>query len=383
MLKQGSDVVRRRGNEMDQNDKEGFAFRKDIPSWEVPQNDLISFRKQFSTYRKMADSEATPTVCPICGEPISGICNSHTIPQYCLREIAKDGKLYTAAVPIGGNLFESEVGLKEAATFKQICKKCDCEFFKLYETPEVLYEAPDSRVLGQIAAKNLLRELSKGKREIELQAAFEGATSSFFDAFINVREMDVAEDERAFKKAVRVGGSKASSAAYSVVLYKVLPYVVPVAFQQMVSPISDFRGEMINNAYNPNPKYRLEPLHVGIFPSKGKTVVLAFRDERAKRYRQFERQLNNLSDEQQLHAILKLVIAYSEDVMFSKHIPETVIRDEGLAALARMNHNYFGFGDSTIDCKNTVIAQALEDFAIDNLPDPPNLLLEDFSITRK
>jgi hypothetical protein len=98
-------------------------------------------------------------------------CLSHTVPQFCLREIAVDGKLLKCAAVIGGNIIESEVGIGKAATFKQVCRKCDSEFFKLYETPETLLKTPSSQVLGQIAAKNLLREVSKARQNVELKAA--------------------------------------------------------------------------------------------------------------------------------------------------------------------------------------------------------------------
>lgn len=355
--------------------------RQDLPSLSVPKNDLIQFRKKSSEYWNVANKEAKPSCCLICNEPISGICNSHTIPQYCLKEIAKEGRLYMAAVLLDTNLIQYEVGVNEAATFKQICKKCDSEFFKLYETPETLLNRPSPRVLGQIATKNLLREMSKGRREIELKKALGVLSTPDLDAMTSVRAIDMEEDEKAFKKAVRVASIDSCSSAYHIIYHVVLPYVAPIAFHHMISLISDFDGNLINNEYIMNPGYRIEPIHVCILPSKGKTVVLVFRDERAKRYRSFEQQLRKLDKESQLLAILKIAFAYSEDVIISKWIPEGVLQDEALKQLARMNRGYIHSEIAPGVFDRSVLRRATHDFAVNNLPDPPNLLLSSYSIS--
>lgn len=52
------------------------------------------------------------------------------------------------------------------------------------------------------------------------------------------------------------------------------------------------------------------------------------------------------SEDQILQSIVKLIFAYSEDVLISRKISPKAINDDNLAVLSRMNHNYFGFGDS-------------------------------------
>lgn len=281
---------------------------------------------------------------------------------------------------IGGNLIDSEVGIAGAATFKRVCRQCDSEYFKLYETPETLLSEPTSQVLGQIAAKNLLREISKGRLELGLHTALGERSNPEFDTMMAVRAVDMKEDEKAFKTAVRVGGSEKPSKAYHLVYYKLLPYVVPFAFQQMISPMADFNGGLINNSYNPSTNYRMEPIHICILPSKGATAVLMFRSENANRYRKFEQQFRSLSEQAKLLSIVKLLFAYSEDVLLSKKLPQSVLKNEELAYLARMNHSYFGFANSPNDYKKHIYETALEDYAINNLPDPPNLLLEEYAL---
>lgn len=356
------------------------AFRQDFPAYDVPAGDLSSFRKAFSPLSKEAREGAKPGCCLICGEVMPRFCISHTVPRYCLKEIAAEGKLLTSAAVIGGNFIDSEVGIGNAATFKQVCRKCDTEYFKLYETPETLLMPPNSQVMGQIAAKNLLREISKARFGVELNAVLGGATSPMLDAMAAVRAIDVAEDEKAFKTALRVGGTSRASKAFQLMYHEVLPYTAPFAFQQMINPMADFKGGAINYSFNQNPNYRIEPLHVCVLPTKGHTIVMLFRGEGAKRYREFERQFRALNEADKLQTVVKLVFAYSEDVLISPRIGDAILRDENLVRLAQMNSIYQGFGDSLDAYKCVAARTACQEYAIGNLPNPPELLSKEYAL---
>jgi hypothetical protein len=363
-------------------DQDEASFRQDFNAIHAPEETLIRYRKFRSDLDKAAKKSAKPDTCCICGKENPKFCNSHTIPQYCLREIAVEGKLLTNAALVGGNLLDTEVGIAQALTFKRICRKCDTEFFKLYETPETLLQEPSSQVMGQIAAKNLLREISKAKQELGSQKVLGDKSPAMYDAMMDVRSIDVAEDEKALQTALRVGGSAKPSNVYSILYYKVLPYVVPFAFQQRVCLISDFEGSVINNVYNRNPKYKMEPLDVCVLPSKGNTVVLLFASSRAKRYRAFARQLRLLADDEALEAIVKIIFTYSEDVLISKHLSESVLEDASLKQLARMNSCYIMLFHSLKGDAANAIHAAIDDYSISALPDVPNLLSEQYSLER-
>ncbi len=302
------------------------------------------------------------------------------MPKYSLKEISVEGKLLTSAAIIGGNILEREVGIKQAAIFKQICRRCDNEYFKLYEMPGALLELPSSQIMGQIASKNLLREVAKAKRDIGFETALGETATPMLGAMTTVRSIDVAEDEKALKTALRVGKTMNSSNAFHLVFHKVLSYTSPFAFQQMISPMADFEGGVINHLLNPNPNYRIEPLHVCVLPTKGSTVVMMFRGKKAKRYREFERQFSALDESEKLQAIVKLIFAYSEDVLISPMINQDAIEDENLIRLARMNFAYEGFGDSYSSYKRVTVETALRDYTISNLPNPPELLSREYAI---
>ncbi|MCL1890710.1 MAG: hypothetical protein FWG00_01595 [Coriobacteriia bacterium] len=368
-------------NEGNVDSESAIVFRQDLLEIVISQEEKIELNKLVGGIDRIAHDSSKPESCHVCGSATFQLCSSHTIPRYCLQEIADDGMLYAASALLETNLLKAEIGVNEAAIFRCICRKCDTEYFKLYETPSTLLQAPSSRIMGQIAAKNLLREISKARHSISKNRALEDKSTSALSTMANVRAVDLEEDEAAFRIAVRVGKSSSGSKAYHLVFHRVLPYVAPFAFQQMVSPIADCDGSPINYSFNPNPDYRMEPIHICVLPSKGNTVVMMFRGERGKRYREFERQFRLCNDDEQLEIIVKLIFAYSEDVFISKKINPAALMDSNLKTLARMNHNYSGFGSSDYAYKKDVQLAAVRDFSIANLPKPPGLLLKSYALS--
>lgn len=362
------------------NAESAIAFRQDLPKLDVSTEELAKFKKTTAGINRVARENSKPEFCYICGSFMPKFCNSHTIPKYCLKEIAHEGKLYTASVLTEINLSKAEVGVNEAAIFKRVCRKCDTEYFKVYETPSTLTQAPTDRIMGQIAAKNLLREISKARYSIAQKEALGNNCPPKLDLITRVKKIDLEEDESAFKTAVRVGNNPNSSSAYHLMFHKVLPYVTPFAFQQMISPIADFEGGLINNCFSPNPKLRMESIHICVLPSKGNTSIIMFRGEKAKRYRGFEKQLKNRSKEDQLEAIVKLIFAYSEEVFISKKIDPTVLANSDLKALACINQNYEGYGNSCAAFNREALMAAIRDFSLNNLPKPPLLLSKAYAI---
>lgn len=57
------------------------------------QNELILLRKQMSSFLKQARKNAKPDKCFYCGKNNPQICNSHSVPEFLLKNIAIDGEL--------------------------------------------------------------------------------------------------------------------------------------------------------------------------------------------------------------------------------------------------------------------------------------------------
>lgn len=96
--------------------------------------------------------QAKHETCLICGQKLP-FCNSHTVPQFCLKNIADNGKVNVFDALIGTKLCSSDSGIKSSGTFHVICRKCDGTIFQDYENPEVYSDIPSNKILNQIALK--------------------------------------------------------------------------------------------------------------------------------------------------------------------------------------------------------------------------------------
>ena len=78
--------------------------------------------------------------CILCNKKISSARNSHTVPQFILKNISEKGN-----VSYGISLSKLDVkglpkttGINNAYTFKLLCEKCEHSLFTHYENPDNL-----------------------------------------------------------------------------------------------------------------------------------------------------------------------------------------------------------------------------------------------------
>ena len=76
---------------------------------------------------------------------------------------------------------------------------------------------------------------------------------------------------------------------------------------------------------------------------------------------------------------------FSPEVSFiriiSPRVGDAVLKDESLARLARMNPTYQGFGDPFSAYNRAVTETALREYAINALPNPPELLSKEYALS--
>ncbi|AMP19866.1 hypothetical protein AZF37_00565 [endosymbiont 'TC1' of Trimyema compressum] len=129
--------------------------------------------------------------------------------------------------------------------------------------------------MAQIAAKNTLKNISKRKQEIALYANIEKLTGKNLSQQQNVNQLDLEDYINEFtyaKKQQKASGTIIIFLAF----FKRLDYIVPLAFQNNITLISDFDGNIINNIYNMSPDYHTKDIHLCVFPLSNSTVVSIF-----------------------------------------------------------------------------------------------------------
>ena len=137
----------------------------------------IEFNKLIS--RKISDVRAVskPTECLYCGETGRPFCNSHTVPEFCLRAIDTEGvgkinspNIIMGLPNLGISISKDTLGINESGIFRRICRSCDSQIFSDYEDPDIYptLEEPTSKMLAEIAMKNYLKFIDKRTFEIAL-----------------------------------------------------------------------------------------------------------------------------------------------------------------------------------------------------------------------
>lgn len=295
---------------------------------------VIEMRKILGHQIKDATAESRHKKCMLCGTT-GGFCNSHTIPQFCLENIAWNGKLNSFNTLINSDLLSKDSGVNNAATFHIICRPCDSKVFQDYEKAEAYDTLPTVAALNQIVLKTSLRDIYKHETEIELFEASKRLLKEkepllsfmitpIIDAQIKARTRDIEECYEIFRKAKEYLISPKDW--LRVVSYDKLDYTVPIAYQGMVGLVTGMNGELINDNYNHKKSYNIEYLHLAVFPLKEATAVILFLDSKSKRYKQFEKYMTDATPEKRLEIINRIIMLYTEDYFLSKQLDEETLK---------------------------------------------------------
>ena len=179
-------------------------------------------------------------------------------------------------------LINKDKGIGEAATFKLICKECDSKIFKDYEELDKLEIQPTEVMLEEIALKNVLMMLNKRYVEIELFHNLEKEYNAPYP--YEVKQEVNSLDERDFwwdylriKEMIGVSDKKQSK--FNLFFWKKLDYVIPIAFQGLVSLYGDLEGNMVVDTYNTSEDIIVKHMHLCMFPLETSSVVFAFYHE--------------------------------------------------------------------------------------------------------
>ena len=287
----------------------------------------IEFHQLYSQLSAQSRKESKPERCFYCGRKTTQFCNSHTIPAFVLRRIAENGKLFTTGKIIGSPLISDERGVNNSSIFNIICRECDSKVFKDYETPSNYDVVPTNRMLAQMAMKNHLRNIAKRLFERAFYAELKNKFGKKLGDMQEIIELDFKEDMRGFRQAKKAI-EKDWGDEYYLFFYEKLDYVVPIAFQGELNLLVGLNGEQINNVYNKSSNYKIQPLHVSVFPLEKTSVVMLFIEKGAKRYRSFYKEFNKLTLADKLAAINYMIFCLSEDVYLNKCLNDAYFEGE-------------------------------------------------------
>lgn len=342
---------------------------------------IIDFRKIINDQIKNARKKSRHDKCLLCGK-VGGFCNSHTIPQFCLENIAWNGKLYSFNTLIDSDFLSKDSGINNAGTFHIICRTCDSKAFQDYENSIAYESVPTQTALNQIVLKTSLRDIYKHEAEIEMYKAMKQVLKEklpFFlwpfinrklDTQIEARKLDTKECYEIFNTAKENIFSPKNW--LRIISYEKLNYTVPIAYQGMIALVTGVNGEIINDNYNFESSYKIEYLHIAIFPLKQSTAVILFLDNKYSRYEKFEKFLSESTQEKRLEIINRIIFLYTEDYYLSKQLDDDIIKS--LQEPAKILQDTI-----TINPKKSR-ENAVKDFDLRKDICIPNLLSKEYSV---
>lgn len=315
--------------------------------------------------------------CLYCEKEFDGFCNSHSIPVFVLKNIAIDGKVYSSYKLVSYNFHDDEIGINKTNTFQRICRRCDSIIFKDYENPQNYNLTPTAQMINQIAMKNYLRMIDKKYFEMALfDNVLDENPSSLVDVSFeqNLIRMDLNEYLEEFISA-RMASFENRYKSFRLVYYEKLDYVVPLAFQGLITLISDLKGNLVNDIYNPDSNYKMQNLHVVVMPLKYQTVIMMFVNKKSKRYNEFFKQFGNLDKEDKLSVINYMIFSNSEDFILSKTIKNEVLNNVNLKKISEMMSRI----DTTYEVKNP-LKYMIQMYDMEKRHGIPNFLSNEYKI---
>lgn len=327
---------------------------------------------EFSKLKKQSIKDMKSDECYFCRKKVSGLCNSHTVPAFTLRNIAVKGKLYSMNSMIQLPFMKDKLGVNESGTFHIICKQCDGTIFQDYEKEEAYTDSPACKILAEISLKNSLKAIYKRKFEHQ----FIGHTPlSIFSNQLSVGQLDLREYEILFETSKRVMLKNWNDEFY-LSEYIQLNYTVPVAFQGLIALYIDLCGKIINDIYNYDPNYKIKELQLAVFPLKNKSVIMLFVEKGNRRYREFFKQLSKLSELEKLKIINYMIFAYTEDFLLSPNLDQQVLNKlkDVAAKTSTISLNPFNVEFSKLK------ESSKKHLSFDNADQIPNILSEQYKI---
>lgn len=342
--------------------------------------DVIEVRKKVNKMLSEARKKAKPPKCILCGKEQSSFCNSHSVPQMCLRPIADKGKVLHAPLAMGFDIgvVDLDGGVNKSGTFNYICRECDAKFFQDYENPDNITQPPTDKILAEIAVKNMLLQLNKRDIELELLDIKQQELGIYKnpDKLSELKTLDQKEyqEEVLFHQDI---ANNNKEGGYQILFWEVLPYKVPIATQSAMVLPYDMEGDILNDVGNMDKSVRMQYVHIAVLPLEEKSVVLAFYHKRDKIYRRLRHQINTTSQEKVLQYINYLIFEHTENIYFSKTIEEELKNNKMIEKVSQEANGLPTFGHLSVDNMFGMDYEAVKP------EDIPNFLDESWAIKEK
>lgn len=265
-------------------------------------------------------NKVTQRKCLICGKNVDGLCNSHSIPAFVLKNIAKDGHVLRSSyfLPFVDKK-DSYVGIKKAGRFFRICNDCDNIVFQKYEEEKNLLNKPDAQTMLAIALKIILTRIDA---DTFLKGTIDEANPlkySEYDTKRKYTKINISEELNSLVR-YRKGVFGKKNISFRLLYWKMIDYVVPIAAQASLCLHYDLENNVIFDTSSFDIHKKAEVIYTAVLPLSNSSIIMMFVDENNKLYDRFIAQLRKREENEQLEIINYLLFLLSDDVYLAPYL---------------------------------------------------------------
>ena len=310
-------------------------------------NKIVEEKKKHN--KMMYDSKKLDICeCEIC-KKVDRLCNSHSVPQFILKNIAKDGKVNRSGSIIKEirEIYDLNSGINNSGTFKLICSNCDKKYFNDYESSDAIkYLMEDIKnnkeALSNESKKKLVEIYLKSvlMSEYQEKVAIPYDKKKYNGKDNNEKEKAHLSDLEDLRVDLKVCLDSIDKEQYNLFIVDsiILNYKVLIAMQELVMVEYDFEGKQIFNKYILS-NNKIEYLCFCVFPLEKSTLITIFGLSSAKeKYKNFKRQFKKLKQEDKLKFISAYCFAYSEQIYYNEVLEESMKKDEFFSGYANFQN---------------------------------------------
>lgn len=289
------------------------------------------YSKLIDEFNKGVHKSARQDRCIICDREMTSACNSHVVPQFVLKEIADGGEVAYGYIFSKRDVqgCEKITGIKNAHTFRLICKNCDRTLFTDYENPNNILDFDSlpselkTKMLREMSLKAHLSHIqTKYNRLITKDIVTGGAVSRLEkEGKLSPERIDLIEHLEYIENI--------NNASYKVLFNKQLDYNVGFATQTLFYYVYDMKGHKLFNIHDLKTNEKISPFYLSIIPLKGTTRILFFVDKEIdEKANRLVNQFNELTEEEKFKFVFVSLIVFDQEFYVNPSIAKNIVKND-------------------------------------------------------
>ncbi|WP_102335728.1 SEC-C domain-containing protein [Salimicrobium jeotgali] len=243
-----------------------------------------------------------------------------------LNRISEDGHVYTFANDVGKEVYGEElskISKNKASTFFGFCDYHDTELFKPIELKE--YEKSELQNF-LFSFRGFCLEYHRKKRKLNF---FKDMFNKYpylllesqFVYLYRISQLDVRDAETEYEGFKYIYDAEKLKDIYT--LHRHLNFEVEFAVSSAFSVSHDVNGNEILSIHNADEDIEVPGVYINIFPvENGTNIILSYNKKYEKVYKEYFKQLENLSESEILKHLNFLIVNYTENIFFSPRLIE-------------------------------------------------------------